>query len=36
MPTLAVFGVILAGIPLYYLTVSKSVGRDGEGQKLSS
>jgi basic amino acid/polyamine antiporter, APA family len=30
MPTLAVFGVILAGIPLYYLTVSKSVGRDGE------
>jgi basic amino acid/polyamine antiporter, APA family len=30
MPTLAVFGVILAGIPLYYMTVSKSVGRDGE------
>jgi APA family basic amino acid/polyamine antiporter len=30
MPTLAVFGVILAGIPLYYLTVSKSIGRDGE------
>jgi amino acid transporter len=26
MPTLAVFGVILVGIPLYYLTVSKSVG----------
>jgi amino acid transporter len=36
MPTLAVFGVILAGIPLYYLTVSKSVGRDGEGERLSS
>jgi APA family basic amino acid/polyamine antiporter len=26
MPTLAVFGVILAGIPLYYLTVSKNPG----------
>jgi amino acid transporter len=27
MPTLAVFGVILAGIPLYYLTVSRSSRR---------
>lgn len=26
MPTLAVFGVILAGVPLYYLTVSKTSG----------
>lgn len=30
MPTLAVFGVILAGIPLYYLTVSKNKG-PGDG-----
>ena len=27
MPTLAVFGVILAGVPLYYLTVSRSSRR---------
>ena len=36
-PTLWVFGIILIGIPLYYLTVGKDVGarraaRDGEIQ----
>jgi APA family basic amino acid/polyamine antiporter len=30
IPTLVVFGIILAGVPLYYLTVSKNKGPGGE------
>jgi basic amino acid/polyamine antiporter, APA family len=35
VPTLAVFGIILAGVPLYYLSVGKTDQREAGGETLS-